>query len=58
MSIIELMKKAKVSASKRTQEDRKKLLIEAHILDTQGYYDAKYFSANTVRKSKAVKRAI
>ena len=58
MSITELMKKAKVSASQRTQEDRKKLLIEAHILDTHGYYDAKYFSTVTVRKSKAVKRAV
>ncbi len=58
MSITELMEKAKISASNRTREDRKKLLVEAHILDADGYYNAKYFSTNTVKKSKAVKRAI
>jgi len=56
MSIVELMKKAKKSASKRTQNDRKKLLIEAHILDTSGNYDSEYFSKSTVQRSKATKR--
>ena len=32
MSIIELIEKAKISASNRTREDRKKLLVEAYIL--------------------------
>ena len=52
MSIIELMEKAKISASKRTPEDRKELLIEAHILDSNGVYDSKYFSETTVNKSR------
>ena len=53
MSITELMEKAKISASKRTRQDRKKLLIEAHVLDSSGVYDAKYFSERTVSKSRA-----
>ncbi|MCX6722468.1 MAG: hypothetical protein NT094_00165 [Candidatus Staskawiczbacteria bacterium] len=56
MSITELMEKAKISASKRTQEDRKALLEKAHILDSNGYYDAKYFSDKTVSKSKENRR--
>ena len=52
MSITELMKKAKISASKRTQEDRRKLLIQAHVLDSDGVYDSRYFSEQTVNKSK------
>jgi len=56
MSITELMEKAKISASKRTQKDRKKLLIKAHILDSNGIYDSNYFSEQTVNRSK-VKRA-
>ncbi len=58
MSITELMKKAKESARKRTREDRKRLLVKAHILDTDGYYDAKYFSKKTVTKSRSTSRAI
>jgi len=52
MSITELMKKAKESASKRTPQERKRLLVKAHILDTDGCYDAKYFSRKTVIKSR------
>ena len=53
MSITELMEKAKISASKRTQQDRKKLLINARVLDSNGVYDSRYFSEQTVNKSKA-----
>jgi len=52
MSITELMEKAKISASKRTQQDRRKLLIQARILDSDGVYDSRYFSEQTVNKSK------
>jgi len=56
MSIVELMKKAKKSASERTRQDRKKLLVDAHILDSNGNYDSAYFSKSTVQRSKAIKR--
>ena len=52
MSITELMEKAKISASKRTQEDRRELLIQARVLDSDGVYDSRYFSEQTVNKSK------
>ena len=55
MSITELMQKAKKSASKRTRQDRKILLLDAHILDTNGNYDSAYFSKSTVQRSKAIK---
>lgn len=58
MSITELMEKAKVSASKRTPQDRKRLLVKAHVLDTNGYYDAQYFSQKTVANSKKVRKTI
>ncbi|GEM_PF-1930804 len=53
MSIIELIEKAKISASKRSKEERTQLLIDAHILDRTGqHYDEKYFSKETVKRSK------
>ena len=53
MSIIELINKAKISASTRTREERVQLLIDAHILDSTGsHYDEKYFSKETVERSK------
>jgi len=52
MSITELMEKAKISASKRTQQDRRELLIQARVLDSDGVYDSRYFSEQTVNKSK------
>ncbi len=55
MSIVELMNRAKESASKRTDEERNRLLIEARILDEDGNYDARYFSKETVEKSKEKK---
>jgi hypothetical protein len=54
MSIVELMEKAKKSASKRSKEDREKLLIEAKILDLDGNYDINYFSKETVNKNKLI----
>ena len=52
MSIVELMEKAKLSANKRTKQDRKQLLVIANILDSNGIYDSRYFSEQTVNKSK------
>jgi len=55
MLISELIKKAKISASKRTKKDRKNLLIKSHILDSNCIYDSRYFSKETVNKSKKKK---
>jgi hypothetical protein len=56
MSMVELMNKVKESASKRTDEEWNRLLIEARILDKDGNYDARYFSKETVERSKANKK--
>lgn len=53
MLMVELINKAKISASQRSKEERTQLLIDAHILDSTGqHYDEKYFSQDTVEKSK------
>ena len=57
MSVTELMQKAKVSASKRTKVERKKLLVEAKILNTRGNYYVNYFSQETVSKSKSITKS-
>jgi hypothetical protein len=56
MSVTELMQKAKVSASKRTKVERKKLLVEAKIITKNGTYNSRYFSQETVSKSKSIAR--
>lgn len=58
MSMAELINSVKKSADKRTDEERTRLLIEAHILDKDGNYDARYFSPDTVKKSKANKKRV
>jgi len=58
MSMAELINSVKQSADKRTDEERTRLLIEAHILDKDGNYDARYFSTDTVKKSKANKKRV
>ena len=52
MSIEELIVKVKEAEKKRTPQQRRELLIKAHILDNDGYYDARYFRKETVEKSK------
>jgi hypothetical protein len=52
MSIVELMERAKISASKRTKKERKRLLIEAKIITKNGTYNSLYFSKETVEESK------
>jgi len=52
MSIDELIAKVKESEKKRTQQQRRELLIKAHILDDNGHYDTRYFRKETVERSK------
>ena len=52
MSIEELIIKVKEAEKTRTPQQRRELLIKAHILDQDGYYDARYFRKETVEKSK------
>lgn len=48
----ELLKKAKESALKRTDEERRQILIDAKILTEKGLYHSDYFSEETVDKSR------
>ena len=52
MSIEELIAKVKEAEKTRTPQQRRELLIKAHILDQDGNYDARYFRKETVEKSK------
>ncbi len=52
MSIDELIVKVIASEKKRTNKERRELLVKAHVLNQDGYYDAKYFRKETVEKSK------
>jgi hypothetical protein len=42
----------------RTPEQRAALLVSAKILDKNGNYDARFFSAETVKKSKERKTQV
>lgn len=48
----ELLKKAKESSLKRTDEERRQILIDAKILTEEGVYHPNYFSEETVEKSR------
>lgn len=52
MSIVELTAKVKASAQRRSPEERFELLKDAHILTTDGTYDRRFFSQETVAKSE------
>ncbi len=52
MSIEEFIKKIKEDNKELTKAERKQRLIDARILDKNGYYDERYFRAETVEKSK------
>lgn len=54
MSIQELTQKVKKSAQMRTHDQRIKLLKKAHVLDSEGEFDKKFFS---VAKSEDTKTA-
>lgn len=58
MSITELMQKVEASSRTRTNTQRKELLRKAHIIDKDGYYDSRYFSAETVAKDRAQKQKV
>jgi len=54
MSIEELIRKIVENEKHLTEADRMQRLIDAHILDKNGYYDSRFFRAETVEKSKKV----
>ncbi|AJB39024.1 TPA: hypothetical protein ACGBQE_004486 [Escherichia coli] len=57
MDIEELTKKVKERAAKRTDEERFKLLVDAKILTKNGTFNSRFFSKETVEKSKEIKLA-
>jgi hypothetical protein len=52
MDMIDPLKKAKESARLRSDEERRQLLADAKILTKEGYYNSRFFSKETVEKSK------
>lgn len=55
MDIEDLTKKVKELAAKRTDEERLKLLVDAKILTKNGTFNSRFFSKETVDKSKIQK---
>jgi len=54
MSVEELIKEIQESEKHITKAERRQRLIDARILDKNGHYDARYFRAETVEKSKKI----
>lgn len=54
MSVTELTQRIIEAAKHRTPEQEQELLRKAHILDRDGYYCARFFSKETVQRSKEV----
>ena len=52
MFIEELIEKIEEREKNITDDERAERLIEARILDENGYYDARYFRKETVEMSK------
>ena len=52
MSVTELLIRAKKSASTRTKQERRKILVEAKIITKNGTYNSRYFSKETVEENK------
>ncbi len=52
MDMDELLKRAKKSAKNRTPEERFQLLVESKILTKNGTYNSRFFTKETVEKSK------
>lgn len=46
MSIYELTQKVKTAGQTRTHEQRIKLLKDAHVLDSEGRFDKRFFSSS------------
>ncbi len=57
MSVDELIKKVQASSEKRTIDEKKAILVKAKILNNDGYYDARFFTPETVAKSKTASMA-
>lgn len=54
MDMVELLKRAKESARVRTNKERLQILVDAKILTREGHYNSRFFSKETVEKSKKV----
>ncbi len=52
MDMVDLLKRAKESARLRSDEERRQLLVDAKILTKEGHYNSRFFSKETVEKSK------
>jgi hypothetical protein len=52
MSIIDLTEKVKARAKTRTRQERKKLLVDAHILTEDGKFNSRFFSETTIEQDK------
>ncbi len=58
MEILELTKKVKASAAKRTLEEKIKLLKSAHILDRKGQLNRDFFSVYSEPAKSLKKRPV
>lgn len=52
MDTNELLIRLKEQASQRTKEERFQLLVDAKILTKNGHYNSRFFTKETVEKSK------
>ena len=52
MDMVELLRRAKESAKHRSDEERRQILIDAKILTKEGHYNSRFFTKETVEKSK------
>jgi len=57
MSVEELIKKVQESSKRRTLDEKKEILVKAKILNNDGYYDERFFTPETVAKSKLIAKA-
>ena len=54
MSTVDLISNIKKTSKRMSTAQKKKRLVEAHIIKTNGEYDPRYFSAETVQSSKRI----
>lgn len=55
MSTIDLIAKIKKDSKKMTNSQRRQRLVDAHIINTSGEFDPKYFSSHTIKNSKVLR---
>jgi hypothetical protein len=58
MTIKDLTNKVKINTTQRTHAQKVAMLKNAHIIDNEGYFSERYFSAKTVAKDKESGKAI